>query len=223
MQSTKNHTSLTLIAQNNLCVPIYEKVKRMILNQELPYGTRITQEKLAAQLGVSRTPLLQALQMLEGDLLVESIPRRGMFVRQISVKEMIDVYYCRESIECLAIRQTTEHASTEDIDNLADIFAPFVGNEAIDVEAYQAADERFHDALIDLSANTVLKKMSQISQILSQVYAIGLLRTPEETLQEHLDMIDAIRTGNAPLAEEHMKNHITISREILLRKHEMSK
>lgn len=209
------------IEQKNLCVPIYEKVKRMILSQELPYGSKIIQEKLATQLGVSRTPLLQALQMLESDLLVESIPRRGMFVRQISVKEMIDVYFCRESIECLAVRQATMNATKKEIEELEALFSPYIDKgDTIDEDVYQYTDERFHDALIELSGNAVLKKMSQISQILSQVYAIGLLRTPAETLQEHLNIIESMKFGLDNQAELLMKQHITTSREILITKYQ---
>jgi len=63
---------------------LYLTVKQMILDQQLVPGQKLVQEKLATELGVSRSPLLKALQRLESELLVESFPRRGMYVKQLA-------------------------------------------------------------------------------------------------------------------------------------------
>ena len=78
-----------VIQHNNLSRPVYERLKGMIANGMLSPGQKLIQEKLATEFGVSRTPLLKALQSLEHEMLVESIPRRGIYVRQISMQEMI--------------------------------------------------------------------------------------------------------------------------------------
>lgn len=199
--------------------PIYDALKAMILNQELKPGEKLVQEKIAAMLGVSRTPLMKALQMLEHELLVESIPRRGMFVKKVSVKEMIDTYYCRESIECMAVRLATIRSTDKELKELAALFDPFVDKvEMIDSEAYTFADEKFHDSVIELSQNPILGKMSKLSHIHSQVYSIGLLRTPVETMDEHLLIINAMLARDAGTAEFEMQKHIQRSREILERR-----
>ncbi len=204
------------IEHSSLSKPIYNSLKTMILEKELKPGEKLVQEKLAAQLGVSRTPLMQALQMLENELLVESVPRRGMFVRNFSVDEMIDIYYCRESIECMAVRLVTLRADQKDIKALHQLFQPFLDIEgAIDAEKYQKVDEKFHNMLVKLSQNPVLKKMSKMSQILTLVHSLGLLRPPEETLMEHLQIIEAMENGNFQQAELRMKNHIKLSMELL--------
>jgi len=188
----------------------------MILSKELKPGEKLIQEKIAKQLGVSRTPLMTAMQMLEHELLIESIPRKGMFVRDFSIEEMIEVYYCREIIECLAVRLAASRSDKSDILALYQLFVPF--NECdgeINIEEYRLADEKFHNSIIDLSKNPVLKKMSKLSQVLSRVYSLGLLRSPEDTLAEHLNIITAMAAGHAKQAELLMKDHIRLSMELL--------
>src|SRR5882724_9088302 len=92
-----------MIEHSELSQPVYKKLKDMILMHELIPGQKIVQEKIAKQLGVSRTPLLKALQMLEYEMLVESIPRRGMFVKIMDWQEMVEVFDCRESLEGMAV------------------------------------------------------------------------------------------------------------------------
>ena len=95
-----------MIIHSDLSYPVYKKIREMILKNELKPGEKLLQEKLAEQLGVSRTPLLKALQMLEHELLVESIPRRGMYVKKLSVDEMNEIYEVREAFECMAVKLT---------------------------------------------------------------------------------------------------------------------
>jgi len=169
---------LKQINHSSLSEPIYESLKALILNKELKPGEKLVQEKIALKLGVSRTPLMIALQRLEHELLVESIPRRGMYVRDFSVKEMIEVYYCRESIECMAVRLATINADKKDINNLNQLFVPFTKNiEHINIERYKLADEKFHNTIIELSKTTILQKMSKLSQVPNRVNRLGLLRS----------------------------------------------
>lgn len=203
-----NHTSLS--------EPIYESLKALIIKKELKPGEKLVQEKIALQLGVSRTPLMLALQRLEHEHLVERIPRRGMFVRDFSVKEMIEVYYCRESIECMAVRLATLRADKKDINNLNQLFVPFTKHEEnINTEKYKLADEKFHFTIIELSKNTILQKMSKLSQVLSMVNSLGLLRSPQDTLAEHISIIKAMQEGDAEKAELLMKEHIRLSMKLL--------
>lgn len=204
-----------IIQHNELSQPVYERLKEMIATGMLSPGQKLIQEKLALQLGVSRTPLLKALQSLEHEMLVESIPRRGIYVREISTQEMIDVYYCREAVECMAIRLVIERASDSEIMIMKKVFAPFLDKEPIDTKKYSKADEKFHNLIIDFSMNPVLKNMSQLSDIHKRVYHYGLIRSPEETLIEHVEIIEAIQNRDQEKAIQALRNHIGFSREKL--------
>jgi len=135
------------IEHSELSQPVYQRLKEMIVNGSLLPGQKLKQEKLAAELGVSRTPLLKALQSLEHEMLVESIPRRGMFVKEISAQEIIDVYDCREAVESMALRLAIERATDAEILKMKKIFEPFSDTDKIDVKKYQKADENFHDLI----------------------------------------------------------------------------
>lgn len=209
-----------IIRHSDLSKPVYDRLKEMIEKGELSPGQKLIQEKIATALGVSRTPLLKALQILEHEMMVESIPRRGMYVREISMEEMIDVYDCREAVESMAVRLVIERATDAELLKLKKIFEPFVQSPLIDVKKYRKADEKFHDMIIDLSKNPVLKKMSNVSDIHKRVYQYGLIRSPEETLLEHVQIVEAIMNRNLETADRELRNHIGLSRKKLVQNKE---
>lgn len=209
-----------IIRHSDLSKPVYDRLKEMIEKGELSPGQKLIQEKIATALGVSRTPLLKALQILEHEMMVESIPRRGMYVREISMEEMIDVYDCREAVESMAVRLVIERATDAELLKLKKIFEPFVQSPLIDVKKYRKADEKFHDMMIDLSKNPVLKKMSNVSDIHKRVYQYGLIRSPEETLLEHVQIVEAIMNRNLETADRELRNHIGLSRKKLVQNKE---
>lgn len=203
-----------MIEHSELSQPVYLQLKNMILTCELLPGQKIIQEKIARHLGVSRTPVLKALQMLEYEMLVESVPRRGMFVKHMDMREMIEIFDCRESLEGMAVNLLTEKRNPVAIQKLQKIFAPFLSGE-IDIHKYRIADAEFHQLIVDLCENTTLKKLYFFGNIYSKVVQAGLVRTPEETLPEHLKILKAIETGNGKLAEQALRQHIHNSRNLL--------
>ncbi|TNJ47212.1 GntR family transcriptional regulator [Tamlana fucoidanivorans] len=205
-----------MIEYHNLNEPIYLKVKEMIINGELKPGEKIIQEKIAEQLGVSRTPLMKALLALENEFLVESIPRRGMYVKSFGEKEIFDIYICREALEGMAARLLAQSNNKQKKEQLKQCFVPFIGQPNININDYAKADEQFHSLLIKLTDNAPLDKIYFFGNIHEQVINRGLLRPPEETLDEHIKIIQAIEHGNANQAEKCAREHIEKSRILLL-------
>ncbi|MCG8701092.1 MAG: GntR family transcriptional regulator, partial [Bacteroidales bacterium] len=195
--------------------PVYKKLKEMILNNQLKPGEKIIQEKIAKQLGVSRTPLLKALQMLEYELLVESIPRRGIYVKELEINEMIDVFDCRESLEGLAARLLAERKTKSVVEKLKSLFVNF-DPKNLNQNDYRKSDERFHQMLIDYSGNSMLKRLYFFGNVHTKVVQTGLVRAPEETYEEHIAIINAIEAGDEVRAEAETRNHIKRSRDLLL-------
>ena len=194
---------------------IYLQVKKMIFDQELKPGQKILQEKLSAELGVSRTPLLKALQQLENEMLVESIPRRGLYVKALQPQEIIDVFQIREVIEGLSARLSAQRMSPAEVGELRRLFAPFEQQRPINRDDYAQADRDFHDAILKASGNRVLPRLEMLGNIQLLAYQVGLLRSPEETLPEHLKIIDALAAGDGDAAETWMRSHIRRSLETL--------
>jgi DNA-binding GntR family transcriptional regulator len=189
----------------------------MIFDQKLKAGQKLVQEKLAEELGVSRSPLLKALQKLESDLLVENIPRRGIYVKSMSVKEIVDVFLCRSVLEGLSARLAATLVSAEQIKELKSLFSPFYRDRKIDAEKYAEADRNFHSQIMKWSGNAVIHRLEVLSHIQLKAYQAGLLRPAEETLAEHFAIIDALEKKDGPLAEQLMRRHIERSMENLMR------
>lgn len=197
----------------NLINPVYEKIKQMIKEGELKPGEKIRQEKMAIQLGISRTPLVKALHLLEKEFFVENLPRRGMYVRKFSLEEMIDAFECRLSLEMTAVRLLARKITDDQLSELNSLFEPFLDENTINADLYQQADEQFHALIIDFTENKFIKRMEAFANIQSVTYQYGLIRPPEETLQEHMDVLTAFRENNPENAEEAMRLHLRRSIE----------
>ena len=153
MRSANNHSPrasakrrvVNLGAEHeNLDQKAYQILKTMIMDRQLLPGEKIPQEKLAEDLGISRTPLINALKFLEKEKLVQSIPRRGFFMRTFTQKEMISIFELREVLEGLAARKAAQKITDNQIVQLGKFFKQFAGDKDIDdIRAYAREDRRF--------------------------------------------------------------------------------
>lgn len=206
---------------------VYDEIKMQILSGSLVPGQKIVQEKLAQEIGVSRTPLLKALQQLESELLVESIPRRGMIVKQMGPKEIIDAFDCREALEGIAARLTSEKITEAQLKNMKKLFEPFRGinceQPGFPDKAYRKADQRFHEMIIKISDNQVLRRIEMLGNVMLICYNRGLIRPPKDTLIEHFAIISAIEQRDGDLAEKEIRTHLRKSRDSILLRTNTSK
>jgi DNA-binding GntR family transcriptional regulator len=196
----------------NLDQKAYTILKNLIIERKLLPGEKIPQEKLARELGISRTPLVGALKFLEQEKLVESVPRRGFFVRLFSKEEMASIFELREVLEGLAARRAASRITDGQIKRLNCFFEQFSGRTPVsDVKAYAREDRLFHNYVIDIGAKEFLKSILQTTNIISFSYQVrysgGLVRPPDETLPEHLAVIEAIGKRDSESAEDLMRRH----------------
>ncbi|MCU0560220.1 MAG: GntR family transcriptional regulator [Desulfobacterales bacterium] len=197
----------------NLDQKAYQMLKSMIVERQLLPGAKIAQEKLAEDLGISRTPLINALKLLEQDKLVQSVPRRGFFVRHFNKREMISIFELREVLEGLAARRAAENITDRQIERLHGFFAQFNGAHRIDdFKAYAKEDRLFHTFLIEVGAKEFLKSILETYNLISYSYqwdsSEGLIQSPDETLCDHRAVIDAISRRDAESAEICMRRHL---------------
>jgi len=208
----------------NLDQKAYLIIKNMIIDRKLLPGDKIPQEKLARELGISRTPLVSAIKYLEHEKLVEAKPRRGYFVRFFTMQEMVSIFELREVLEGLAARRAAHNITDPQIDRLNTFFQQFNPSSNIsDYKAYSREDRSFHNFIIDVSAREFLKSILQTYNIISFSYQVisseGLVRTPNETIHEHLAVIRAIGDRDSDAAENLMRTHFkktiaTLKKEI---------
>jgi DNA-binding GntR family transcriptional regulator len=204
----------------NLDHKVYRQVKSMILEQKLKPGTKIYQERLAQDLGISRTPLVNALKKLEQQHLIIAIPRRGFFVRYFSRQEMIRIFELREVLEGLAARRASLHISGDQVRQLQSFFKGLkITRHTKSVERYAEEDRRFHHFLMEIGGDELLSSILETYSIITSSYLGGfrggLVRPPHETLPEHLAMIEAISRKEPEKAEQAARLHLRRSREKL--------
>jgi DNA-binding GntR family transcriptional regulator len=211
----------------NLDQQAYRIIKKMIRDRQLLPGDKIPQESLAQELGISRTPLVSALKYMEKEKLIESKPRRGFFVRLFTRDEMISIFELREVLEGLAARHAARNVTDRDIARLRRFFSGYTTRNGIkDFKPYCDEDRGFHSFVTEVGAKEFLKSILQTYNIISFSYQFlssdGLVRAPDETIGEHLAIIDAICDRDAESAEQLMRRHFQRSIAALKRNDSIS-
>jgi DNA-binding GntR family transcriptional regulator len=195
---------------------VYERIKRMIDEGELQPGEKINKRALVEQLGVSQTPINEALSRLAGEKVLEQRSRQGYFIHQFSYLELSQVFELRASIEGIAARLCAEHMKDEEIKQMSKLFEcftlPLTGTRQQD---YLYADKNFHESLVKYSGNPFLMEIFITSGYLPKSNQKGLLRSAEETLPEHRMIINALENRDAHLAQELTIVHLLRSRDRL--------
>jgi len=206
----------------NLDYKAYQIIKDMIIDRKLLPGKKISQEKLAEDLGISRTPLVNALKYLEHEKLLEAVPRRGYFVRLFTQQEMIYIFELRELLEGLAARRACYEITDTQIRKLNGFFRRFEGSTEIrDYKQYAQEDRQFHNFVVEVGGKEFLKSILQTYNIIAFSYQIdsseGLVRPPSETIGEHLAVIRAISERDSTKAEKLIRLHLRKSLAVLKR------
>ena len=205
----------------NLDQRVYCQLKSMILDQTLQSGSKIYQKKLAEDLGVSRTPLVNALKKLEQEYLITAIPQKGFYVRGFSKEAMVYIFELREVLEGLAARRASLCITDDQIQQLQNLFTGLKKAEAFgSVEKYAKEDRRFHHFLIKISGDDLLSSILETYRVITFSHMAkfrgGLARPPQETLPEHLTIVEAIIKKDPEMAEQLVRLHFKRSRARLI-------
>ena len=180
----------------------YVQIRRRILDIDWPPGHRALEQEVALALGMSRTPVREALMRLQNEGLVEVIPRHGMRVLPVSPNDMREIYQVLTALECMAAELlASRRPSDEDLKPLVDATkAMDKAIQADDLDAWAAADERFHAHLVDLAGNrplqaTVLNYWDRAHR--ARLFTLRLRPKPVNSTQEHMQMVERLRAGDA--------------------------
>ena len=198
--SLQNHRPLREI--------VYEELKRQIMVGEIAPGTRMMEVDLADEMGVSRTPVREAIRKLEKEGLVTIEPRRGA-----SAKDMVDVLEVRQDLEGMAAGLAAQKIAEGDILQLKDMTRRYKeAVEAGDIEEIIKQDEDFHKFIVGLSDNkTLIKMVSQVQELALRfryIYYDDFSRFKNQPL-EHQEIVEAIMSGDANSARRFAEVHIS--------------
>jgi len=204
--------------RRNLELEVYDIVKSMILDRKFMPGDKISLEQLKKDLDVSRTPIVIALKMLEREMLVTTKPRRGHYVRTFSKQEIIDVLELREALEALGARRAARKINKQQISEIRKFFSNInVDGDPKELAAYAKEDQKLHEYIMEIAGGEVFLTVFKAYAIVIFTYHAdlpgGFVRHPRETIQEHLDMINAICSRDEDKAEQLMRSHMRQGRE----------
>lgn len=218
-------TDLELIVNDYLPLRdvVYQTLRTAILKGNLKPGERLMEMKLANKLGVSRTPIREAIRMLEQEGLAITIPRRGAQVAKMTEKDMEDVYEIRRSLELLALSHIKNNLAPEQIAELR--YAQKVFEEAVadgDHGEIEKKDNEFHTVIYNAAGNTRLVNiMNGLQEQLSR-YRWAYLQHHarlQQLIEEHKRIVDALESGLEDAAVQatlaHLESQETIIKNVI--------
>lgn len=192
---------------------VFNTLRQAILKGDMEPGERLMEIKLASKLGVSRTPIREAIRKLELEGLVNMIPRKGAVVASISEKDMRDVLEVRITLEELAVSLAVENMSADDLAELKKAGKAF--EEAViskDIVEIVEADVVFHDIVYNCTGNNRLIQL--ISNLREQMYRYRLeyikdARTHSILISEHNDLVVCFEKKDVEAAKKTIREHIS--------------
>jgi DNA-binding GntR family transcriptional regulator len=207
------------IKHQNLDEMVYARVKDMLASGELEPGQRIVQEDMAAGLEVSRTPLVNALKRLAQEGLLEWVPRRGIYVRALGLAELVHLFELRERLEPLAAELAAVRISAKEADEMRELWLGMLGlpDTPESRKLFVDRDRNFHWRLAELSANPYLQSAMAPVNMLAAAYLHGTPRPWEDTVPDHLAVIDGLRRRDPEATGQAMRRHIVQSLDALRR------
>ncbi len=179
----------------------YEQIRRRILDNVWPPGHRALEQEVALELGMSRTPVREALLQLQNEGLVEVIPRHGVRVLPVSPSDMREIYEILTALECMAAELLARRQPSDaQLQPLVDATnAMDAALKADDLDAWARADESFHSQLLELAGNrqlqaTVFNYWDRAHR--ARMFSLRLRPAPINSTLEHMQLVERLRAGD---------------------------
>ncbi|MBL9117246.1 MAG: GntR family transcriptional regulator [Verrucomicrobiaceae bacterium] len=207
----------------------YDHLQRKLISGELRSGSVVSEQSLAEEIGVSRTPVREAIRTLEMEGILEQVPRFGTVVRKLDRRDLVELYELREAIEPFSTARAARRISASDLSNLeSTIQAIEVLRDELGISGARqlnenqmrrllSADLTFHLTLLRASGNGRMLKIVSDSRLLTGVF--NSRRQPhtsavvESTLDQHRAIVAAVQARNEGMAASAMLSHILHSKE----------
>ena len=194
---------------------VYEALRDAITSMDIykdEVPARLDERQLAEELGVSRTPVREAILRLEQDGLVQSRPRRGAFIVRKTKKEILEIICVWSALEGLGARLATVRASDEEIGRLRTMFASFDDSSGVraQIDEYSEKNILFHQTIIGLSQCALLSQMAEGLFIHMRSIRARTIRERDRahrSIIDHMNIIEAIENRDSDLAERLVREH----------------
>ena len=213
--------SSKILAAPALYEQVAERLRNRIFAHELPQGGWIDEQALALEYGISRTPLREALKVLAAEGLVVLKPRRGCYVTELSEQDIDEVFPVMAMLEGRVAELAARRATGADFSRLAAIHLELEEHAATNnADRFFEANQRFHTALQEIAGNRYLAQLIDDARKLIKLTRRDSLRLEgrlKQSLQEHREILEALRAKDAALARQAMHDHLLSGRAALAR------
>lgn len=193
---------------------IYQALKQAIVAVNVyahPEEPRLDKRQLSKDLGVSRTPIREAIARLEQEGFVRTVPRKGVYVVRKTKKQVLEMVTVWAALESMAARLITYNASDEEIATLRKMFATFEDDQVqAKIDEYSAANIRFHQAILKMSHCDLLNRMAEnllIHMRWIRMRTISEHDRASRSIIDHLHIIEALEARDTELAERLVRQH----------------
>lgn len=196
--------------QETLKDKAYIYIKDRILNCEYLPGSFLDEKKLIEEIQSSRTPIREALNKIEQENLIKIIPKKGVMVTELSLKNILDIYQLREIIEPAAIIRYGSLYPKEKLESFKEVFSSSITN----TPAFYDQDDDFHYFIVEPFKNAYINNIMEEIHVQSRRLRIvtGRMQEYDLTSKEHLKIIDLVLDGQYENASVKMKEHIALAR-----------
>ncbi|MBR2518471.1 MAG: GntR family transcriptional regulator [Selenomonadaceae bacterium] len=200
---------------------VCEALRAAIRNGILEPGERLMEVQLAEELGISRTPVREAIRKLEQEGYVIMMPRRGTYVSSVSVNDIKEIFEIRSALESLSTGLAAMRIEPDELEKLRALLTEIEGHiKRRDIDKIVETDIEFHGLLYQVSRNERL--VTIISNLKEQLARFRTLSMSypgrlQETLEEHRAMVEAIAAGNVDAARDAAERHMEQAEETLLK------
>ena len=201
---------------DSLAKMAYDALHKSILKGELKPGEVYTEKALAEDLGISRTPVREALLELASHELVIFLPRKGVMINRFTASDVQEIFELRKIIETAAVEKVTKFSQAQDLYKLQEALdEQRKALEKKDYNAFLQADREFHTICADLTSNRrlvgILENLRDMIQVMG-VLALGIHGRAEEVIVEHENILAAVQKGEPAKAREMMERHLDLTK-----------
>lgn len=195
----------------------YGSIRNMILTRQLNGGEIVSEDGLATELSISRTPVREALFLLQSKGLIEKQMNQPFRVRIVSNREYFQTMRLRELLEGEAIAMAADKIDPTALKDVENDMLELKANPAVPAESHWAADEKLHDMIADASGNSVMAQVIRDLRVTTRIFELsGLPSRFRPDTEEHLEIIEALKTGKAVRARDSLVEHIrSLSNDVL--------
>lgn len=215
------HSTIALLRNSSLASAAQQEIERMIFAGEIGPGDKLTEAWLADRLGVSRGPVREAFRVLEEAGLLQLEKNRGVFVREIPIEEVLEIFELRAMMEAHVGTGLAQRATPSQLQALRTLVTQMESAAAVDDEPlYYRLNVEFHERMVDFSGN---RKLLALYRKLTRELSLFRRRNLSDQAQllisaaEHRKILEAVASGDAMRAAQALSQHVMMSRERTLR------